>query len=365
MGFLNLSIVVVFLAFLAKFHFNEFELSWVYPYALLFTPFRNQTLDAWKQYSNVKNNIYRQPIHIPEIFAADYNYEVLRTATNNFRHPAVVRGLFNDTTALKKWGSVDYLPSVLGEFTIPAVRNAQVGTLQDNRFEVNFGEAFTEMWESESSGQYLFFPVKSRFTFNGSTSGTSVSLQQVIDDLVQQDLDLNRIWPGFGSASHSTYHSAQFVIGKSLPQSSGKATGSDWHCAIGNNWFVQTAGRKRWQFVDPEHSAYMHPLKGGFFNMWTGNKQQKDLEKHIETRYVDLNAGDLLYNPDWQWHKVTNYDGLSIGVPIRELNFTLSFQNNPYFSSIVITNKILSYFVDWVNIGGFPPPHAGTEGDNF
>ena len=48
------------------------------------------------------------------------------------------------------------------------------------------------------------------------------------------------------------------------------ATGSDFHCAGGNNWFVQVAGRKRWEFIMPEHSARVWPLKGGMFNFWTG-----------------------------------------------------------------------------------------------
>lgn len=63
---------------------------------------------------------------------------------------------------------------------------------------------------------------------------------------------------------------AQFVIGKSPTDPSVLVTGSDFHCAGGNNWFIQVVGRKRWQFVMPEHSASMWPLKGGVFNFWTG-----------------------------------------------------------------------------------------------
>jgi hypothetical protein len=46
--------------------------------------------------------------------------------------------------------------------------------------------------------------------------------------------------------------------------------GSDFHCAAGNNWFVQVVGRKRWEFIMPEHTASVWPLKGGIFNFWTG-----------------------------------------------------------------------------------------------
>ena len=49
----------------------------------------------------------------------------------------VDRGLFANTTALQKWKSEDYLPTKLGGHTIPIVRNAVVGTLQDDRVLVS------------------------------------------------------------------------------------------------------------------------------------------------------------------------------------------------------------------------------------
>lgn len=148
--------------------------------------------------------------------------------------------------------------------------------------------------------------------------------------------------------------------------------------------FIQAAGRKYWEFVEPKYSAYMSPLKGGFFNMWTGNKRMAAAQRHVPSRFVVLEEGDLLYNPDWTWHKVTSelltpfffipviadlahtltdYGGLSIGVPIRERNFTLMFQNNPYFSSIVVVNTLLSRYLG-TSLGGFPPPSPATEADN-
>lgn len=242
------------------------------------------------------------------------------------------------------------------------MRDGRVGTLQDDRVLVPFGEAYQKMHASESSTQYLFFPVKSRFTFNGSAAGSAESLQAACDRICSEDLELHRIWPGFGTNHHSKFAGSQFVIGKSTPTFTANSTGSDWHTAIGNNYFVQVAGRKLWHFVEPKYSAYMHPLKGGMFNMWTGNKHMSTLQRHIPTRSVILEEGDMLYNPDWTWHKVTNYGGLSIGIPLRERNLTLAFQNNPYFSSIVVANVVLGKL--GLSLGGFPPPSQATEQDN-
>jgi hypothetical protein len=229
---------------------------------------------------------------------------------------------------------------------------------------VDFGDAFRAMYNSEYSLQYLFFPVKSRFTFNGSEAGSLEELHAKCNEITLRDLELHRIWPGFGTKAHTSFFGSQFVIGKSAEGGglNKNTTGSDWHCAIGNNWFIEVAGRKKWYFVEQKYTPYMHPLKGGMFNMWTGNKQMSVEQTHLPTLTVDLNPGDLLYNPDWMWHKVVNYGGFSIGMPIRERNLTLAFQNNPYFTSLVLTNVILSKI--GLGLGGFPPASRATEQDN-
>jgi hypothetical protein len=57
-----------------------------------------------------------------------------------------------------------------------------------------------------------------------------------------------------------------------------------------------------------------------------------------------------------------DYGGLSIGVPVREINLTLTVQNNKLFTAVVLTNKVLTKF--GLQLGGYPPPSAGTEADN-
>lgn len=113
------------------------------------------------------------------------------------------------------------------------------------------------------------------------------------------------------------------------------------------------AGVKRWYFLDPKYSANMFPLRGGKVNMMTGNREMGRLQKFLPVRHADVKAGDLLYNPDWEWHTIRNHKGLSIGVPVREVNISLSFQNNFQYTSIVMLNKLLEKFN--MDIGGYPP----------
>jgi hypothetical protein len=105
--------------------------------------------------------------------------------------------------------------------------------------------------------------------------------------------------------------------------------------------------------MDPEYSAVMHPLRGGKVNMQTGKRDMSSIHSNIKLRHADVGAGDLLYNPDWEWHTIQNYEGLSVGCPIREVNMSLSLQNNLLFTSIVLVNKVLERF--GLDIGGYPP----------
>ena len=328
-------------------------INFVYPNLLLFTGLRETAKAYWTENVKVDKAVIREPLQVPIIEAKDYSFESLRIATENFRFPAVVRGLFKDVPGSSKWTDVEYLNSKLGDFQVPAVRKAVYGTLQNDRAVMPFREAFTDIMTNDESKMYLFFPVESRFNFNGSDAGKAAELKEAINDLVWNDLELGtRIWPGFGTKNHKNYHGSQLIIGRGSNDTD-QTTGTGWHCAAGNNWFVQVVGSKRWYFMDPVHSSMLNPLRGGKVNMMTGNRNMASLHAHIPMRFTDVHAGDLLYNPDWEWHTIKNYEGLSIGCPIREFNVSLSLQNNLQYTSIVLLNKILEKF--GLDIGGYPP----------
>eukprot|EP01006_Ploeotia_vitrea_P009628 TRINITY_DN23279_c0_g1_i1.p1 TRINITY_DN23279_c0_g1~~TRINITY_DN23279_c0_g1_i1.p1 ORF type:complete len:372 (+),score=-7.06 TRINITY_DN23279_c0_g1_i1:55-1170(+) len=331
-------------------------MSFMYPNFLLFTPFRQQAIDAWKSVLHINRAVRRHHTHVPEIDAKDYTFEALKFATNNFRHPAIVRGLFKGTNAVEKWTQPGYLASKIGHFNIPVVNNALYGTLQNDRTVGDFGSAFEEILQDVNSKKYLFFPVKSRFNFNGSSTDADSheKLQSAVNQLLLDDLEIHkRIWNGFGTPYHKKYVGGQLILGRGS-NSSDVTTGTGWHCAAGNNYFIQVAGKKRWYLMDPEYSAFMSPLRGGMVNMMTGNRGMSEIHPHLPLKYADVEAGDLLYNPDWEWHTIKNYEGLSIGCPIRELNITHTFRNNFQYTTIIMINKLLDA-MGGLSIGGYPP----------
>lgn len=251
----------------------------------------------------------------------------------------------------KKWASPDYLPSKLGKHKLPVIRNAVLGKVQSDRVIMSFEEAFRDIVSNEQSKLYLFFPVKSRFFTLGADDALALeNLSKDTNDVIYNDLDLNRIFPGFAGPNHKSYFGGQIIIGQGTDDDD--STGTGWHCAAGNNYFIQVVGEKRWYFLDPKYSVYMYPLRGGLVNMMTGNKNMVKLQKYLPIKYGDIKAGDMLYNPDWEWHTITNRKGLSIGVPLREVNISLSFQNNFQFTAIILINKTLQKF--GIDIGGYP-----------
>mmetsp|Transcript_9838 Transcript_9838/g.37094 ORF Transcript_9838/g.37094 Transcript_9838/m.37094 type:complete len:316 (-) Transcript_9838:697-1644(-) len=279
----------------------------------------------------------------------------MKVATNGWRRPAVVRGLFKDPPAVDNWGDVDFLPSKIGDLVVPVHQNA---SLSVDHFELRhqtFGDAFRTIHQGVEP-KYLFFPLQSRHQLLGNTSFSPKMLQKAVDDVVREDLQLERIHEGFGGPRHLTFFGTQLIVGhgtqygaldgqKKVHHEDGKlTTGTGWHCALGNNWFVQVAGRKRWYFIDPKYSAYMGPAIGGEVNYQTILHDLSGVTPHLPVRFADIEPGDLIYNPDLEWHRIENYPGFSLGVPIREFHIERSFRNNALYTSFLIVDQILGKF---------------------
>ncbi len=113
-----------------------------------------------------------------------------------------------------------------------------------------------------------------------------------------------------------------------------------YHCASGGNFFLQVYGRKRWLFVNPRHTAFMYPVirKDLFYSASAldARLSSQDLARQGYPLYnlipkyeAVLEAGDVLYSPQWWWHTVDNLSD-SIGVALRFR--TDVFANNPLYS---------------------------------
>jgi hypothetical protein len=220
-------------------------LHYMYPNFLMFTPFRKDLTNIWPKYVKYDTSITFEPAQIPSIDSNLFSMESLAKATEGWKYPAVIRGIFKNSTAVEKWGDPNYLSSKIGDFLVPVVRTAIYGTLQNDRTVMTFRDAFTEIVTNSTSKMYLFFPVRSRFNFNHSELGVLKALESSINKVVLEDLEINtRIWNGFGTEKHSTYFGAQLIVGQGAKDSE-ITTGTGWHCAAGNNWFAQVSSARK------------------------------------------------------------------------------------------------------------------------
>ena len=136
------------------------------------------------------------------------------------------------------------------------------------------------------------------------------------DPALEEELPVDRLVPFAGSLE---YFYSQMFLGY-------KATGSPLHCANTWNFFLMIDGTKKWTFIDPAHSEFVHAALTG--NMVYGISESLsfpravDFEKHPMFRYcprstVLLEPGDVLLNPPWWWHAIENLSPSSVGVSTR------------------------------------------------
>jgi hypothetical protein len=165
----------ILLSIIYKLYTNQY----IIPNLLLFTGFRETTRYYWHKINDIDEKIIYEPQHISIIQKEDYSFEVLKKASNNFREPVVVKGLFIDTPAINKWNNPDYLPSIIGKIKLSVIPNATYGTLQNNRYISNFTEIFTEIINNADSKKYLFFPTNTR-VYNTDVEKINYKLQNLV-----------------------------------------------------------------------------------------------------------------------------------------------------------------------------------------
>lgn len=334
---------------------SEDPYMFIIPNLLLFlgTPAQPLCKFLWRKMAVWDKSLgKREHEPIAEMDASEYSYEKLRDLTDDFMRPAVVRGLFDGAPAQTLWPQPGHLSKKepLRHMEIPVVTN---GTYQGwdysaGRQVVSFEEAYEELLANEDSKYYLFFPKE--------LGGFYDELRAATDKAIREELEIDRIFKGFASEIphvHKEFEGAQIIAGRGKNNLDG-TTGTDWHCAPGNNWFIQVVGRKRWYFLAPKYGAYLHPVVNSWLSFKTSLTPEmvKEVQDYVPMNYVDLNPGDMLYNPDYYWHTVKNYGGLTIGVPLREFIVKKCFQNNVQYTAIAILNNILIHV--YTAFGGTP-----------
>ncbi|MFW1839911.1 hypothetical protein ACG9XS_15375 [Acinetobacter gyllenbergii] len=132
------------------------------------------------------------------------------------------------------------------------------------------------------------------------------------------------------------------------------AVGSDWHMFPTLNIFVMIAGEKRW--------STRPPLLGDQFKdfdlMFSTSSGREAPGGDFSSDTIQIKPGDVLVNPPFEWHKVLNAKGLSIGAAFRVIDTDylelLEKRNNLDISRIDVktdfeNNEELAHFLTSIN----------------
>jgi len=91
------------------------------------------------------------------------------------------------------------------------------------------------------------------------------------------------------------------------------APGSDWHMFPTLNVFVMISGMKQWMTRPPMPGDQFKHQEELVFP--TGGREAPVDERPVDTLYLE--SGDVLVNMPYEWHKVLNAQGPSVGAAFR------------------------------------------------
>ena len=247
---------------------------------------------------------HQAPTEVRSLTPEEYSYELVRQTTVE---PLVIRGLFSDAAAIKKWSDMRYLNDTIGSVMCPVV-------LTDaNRFEIHreaksYQDIFNLLQDEPKSSTYV--------------SGDQFVFESEAGKQILQDLELeNHLGEAFMSSPLYSSDELYLFLGNK------GNSGTSWHCAPNRSMFVQIMGRKRWTFIHPRYSLLLHPQRSHLYSriflasdsfQYFNNHEEKnrgrnntihqdgEIFAHIPRQQVVLEPGDALTVPSWYWHHVEN-----------------------------------------------------------
>ncbi len=229
--------------------------------------------------------------------------------------PVVIEGGAKDWDCVKKW-SLDYFKELHGKDEILVVDSKHI----DAPYEKMTLADLIDNIQAGGSKYYRFYPLLSEHP--------------------EHLADFDYKWLQKARHENPFFESFQAFIG-------GKNTESPLHNAMACNLFVQVYGEKRWSLISPRYTAVVDPdpirniYRGAPFRKdnYPFNPFNPDYSKPYELfKYVDrydfvLKPGDILWNPPFWWHAVTNQTD-SIGVGYRWVPRSYSFKQNPLYTTL-------------------------------
>lgn len=290
----------------------------------------NDMIEYYYDIKKYKCTKYVEPDTIKTIDISELTKEKFILLTDNFRTPLVVKGFLKDSSAVKQW-CLDFFADKYGDTKLPVITNADIKVhstyISNNESEKYEYITMKEFIESIKNGSKMYINNVSRiFGYH----------PELLDYL-----ELEKIKEYTGEDIKDEIHITNLFFG-------GKDTGTSLHCSITGNFFYNIKGSKIWYLIDPKYTKYLRPLlsRTGLFavsRLDICNPKEGDYILNIPRYKVTLDEGDLLFNPMWWWHAVTNKTDYTIACANRFTNYWSAFKNNPLYTIIFFSHPIANY----------------------
>ncbi len=137
------------------------------------------------------------------------------------------------------------------------------------------------------------------------------------------------------------------------------AVGSDWHMFPTLNIFVMIAGLKRW-YTRP-------PLPGDqyrdFEKMFDTSSGREFPAGELDSDIMYIQPGDVLINPPFEWHKVLNASGFTLGAAFRviDTSYLDALRHRPNLDVSKVDgegNEELAHFLTSISYASRSAPRA-------
>lgn len=288
----------------------------------------------WKlRNSPFKKNIEAEspPILKPE----EIDSKKFKEVSNNFTRPVVIKGLLKNSKACKKW-NLDYFSHNYGDVELPIVIDASIEKHKKYITSTSQKDNVTYMRVDKIMERIR----KCEKTYINNVSRIFGLHPELVDDLCLEDIE-----PATGVDMKNANNVNQMFFGA-------KGTGTSLHSAITGNFFINIKGRKHWYLIDPIHTDYMLPSmsRTGLFavsHLDICDAKKGDYILNIPRFEVVLEDGDVLYNPPWWWHAITNESEYTIACANRYIHIGAALTNNFLYSLIFASHPIANYNDFW------------------
>lgn len=257
----------------------------------------------------------------PEEFRRDYMYA---------SKPFVVRGIARDWECVKKW-SPQYFADKYGDDRVNLI-NDHIATDESVEEEYSLREII-ESFDSSNPKYCRFLPILDNHPELYEDFDT-----KWLADRMHKGGKVT-LWGKKGDGAKLRSH---LFIGR-------EGMKTEVHCALTNNFFINVHGRKKWYIFSPKYNQFIDsPVNWGpgVFGSEVDVNNRID-DSHPLWRYVDgyefvMEPGDILYNPPFWWHRVSNEShNVSIGLRWYDFRSAMSASATQNILSFLATNPTM------------------------